>query len=86
MAPQIRISKTPKIQTFMNILAERYPTLNESEIIKFLIGREIVRFKKSEDDKNYYAMVKSSPSYGKFPDERDDDENLYTEKDIKPLC
>lgn len=85
MLPQIRISKTPKIKDYMTILSEKYPTLEESEIIKFLIGKEIVRLKENRDNENYYAIVNSSPSYGKFPDEQDADESLYSAKDAKPL-
>jgi|GEM_PF-3911156 len=85
MVPQIRISKTPKIREHMDTLTRVYPTLDESEIIKFLIGKEIVELMRNRDDNDYYSLIGISPSYGRFPDEKDDDENLYSAKDAKPL-
>ncbi|MFH1182940.1 MAG: hypothetical protein V1690_01615 [Candidatus Moraniibacteriota bacterium] len=84
MLPQIRISKTPKIKSYMDRLREELPALEDSEIIKFLIGRAIAELEK-KDNENYFSLVGSSPSYGGFKDERDNDEDLYTEKNIKPL-
>lgn len=84
MLPQIRISKTPQIKNYMDRLREEFPALEDSEIIKFLIGRAINELG-NKDEENYYALISGSSSYGRFDDEKDNDEDLYTEKDIKPL-
>jgi len=83
MLTQIRVSKTPKIKTYMELLSRKYPALSESEIIKYLIGKEILESEMEENE--YMAMVRQSPSYGYFPDEKDNDDKIYTPKDTEPL-
>jgi len=68
----------------MELLRKEFPALEDSEIVKYLIGRAIAELE-GREDANYMSLVENSPSYGRFRDEKDDDVNLYSEKDIKPL-
>lgn len=40
---------------------------------------------KGKQNDNYPAIVRNSPSYGGFKDEADNDKELYSKEDIKPL-
>lgn len=84
MYPQIRITKTPKLKSNLKILTKHYPTLEENEIIKYLIGKETVEISKMKED-DYLRIVKNSPSYGRLKLEEDRDEEIYSASDAKPL-
>ncbi len=50
--------------------------------VDYLIKKIAVELGKRDD---YLDMLKNSPSYGGFEDEKDEDENLYSLKDIKKV-
>lgn len=47
--PQIRLNKTKKIQNVLKYLEERFPLLNESDILKMALSQVYFMYKKQDE-------------------------------------
>jgi hypothetical protein len=71
MYEQIRITKTPILNLALQALKKKkFPTLDESEIIKYLIGKAVTEL---DEEKEYLKMAEYAQKF--YVEDKDDKVN-----------
>ena len=80
MYEQIRITKTHALNLALQTLKKKkFPILDESEIIKYLIGKAVTEL---DDEKEYLKMAEYAQNF--YVEDKDDKVN-YNPQKIKPI-